>query len=47
MNGSLSDVTISLESNASIHLLSVNQVEERKIPMAAVGNLARHHRALV
>ena len=47
INGFLCDVTISLESNASMDLLSVNQVEERKIHMAAVGNLARHHRALV
>ena len=47
MNGFLSDVTMSLESNASMDLLSVNQVEERKIHMAAVGNLARDHRALV
>ena len=48
-NGFLSDVTMSLESNARtrMDLLSVNQVEERKLHMAAVSNLARHHRALV
>lgn len=47
MNDFLSDVTMTLESNTRMDLLSVNQVEERKILMAAVDNLARNHRALV
>ena len=47
MNDFLSDVTMTLESNTRMDLLSVNQVEERKMHMAAVDNLARNHRALV
>jgi len=46
-NGFLGDVSMTLESNASMDLLSVSQVEEKKLHMAAVSNLARHHRALV
>lgn len=46
-NGFPSDVTMSLESTANMDLLSVKQVKENKLHMAAVNNLARHHHALV
>ena len=46
-NGLLCDVTMSLVSNASMDLLSLNQVEKRNLHMAAVSNLSEHHRSLV
>lgn len=46
-NGLLCDVTMSLVSNASMDLLSLNQVEKRKLHMASVSNLSEYHRSLV